>query len=340
MKTFPLSFKRLAKLIVFACFATASSFVSADTFTDRTEWEAAICGVESFDELEYGQSGFGFPLDLALTTNWGVFDYTEAGFSDNNGFDLGGDPGIVVGEPAINLIPNPGQNVDGISLAYGGALVLCIELADGTLIEETAQGDTVNFERQFFGWTNTTGQAVAAVQVKAVDSSDGSDGVFLYGAGVSFGECDVVVDTCQSMLQDIIDALEAKLVVASSCDQHWIEDAIYELECAQNPALWETENRLSDLGCAFFCNNFYATYYLECVYDDALVEDCLIGIQDMLGCVVQAEIDFALENPDVSTNLLLYAEYFENYADQFADAELYLQAVILHFYAWLFANNA
>ena len=63
----------------------------------------------------------------------------------------------------------------------------------------------------------------------------------------------------------------------------------------------------------------------------------MIEIQDLLSCVVDAEIDFALQNPDVNSNLLEYAEFFENYADQFADAEFYLQAVLLHFYAWVFA---
>ena len=146
--------------------------------------------------------------------------------------------------------------------------------------------------------------------------------------------------TCQSQLQDVIDALVVKLDSASENDRYWIENAIYELECAQNPYFWETEDRLSDLGSVFFGHNFYATYFLQCVADQDLVEDCLIRVQDLLGCVVEAEVAFAIQNPDASTNLLAYAEEFEAYADAFADAELYLSAVLLHFYAWLFANNA
>jgi len=228
---------------------------------------------------------------------------------------------------------------------FGYESRLCIELADGTFLEEVipATPDFENdFTPRFFGWTNTSGQEVVGVELKSLDTEPGEvEALGVYSIGFSFGEvCDTTSSSCQDQLQDILDALTVKLDSASENDRFWIENAIYELECAQNPALWETEDRLSNHGCVFFGHNFYATYFLECVAEDDLVEDCLISIQDLLGCVVDAEIAYALMNPDANSNLVAYAEYFEDYADAFAEAEMYLNAVILHFYAWLFANNA
>ena len=328
-----------AFLFGLALFSSSSHLAFADTFTDQAGWEAAVCGDVFPDELEYGQRGVGDILVQVLPTSWGDIDYPF--FANNSGFNLGGDTGIILDQPPMEFAFASGLgSVSGVSFDYQGTGVsLCIELADGTIVEEVASSAT---ERTFFGWTNTTGQDVTAVSVKAVDADDpnGTGGALLFAVGFGFGECTPNTPTCQDLLADLIVNLEDKLAVAGGNDQLWIQDAINELVLAQAPELWETENRLSDAGCVFFGHNFYATYYLECVYDQALVNDCLIGIQDLLGCVVDAEIQYATENPNGSSNLLLYAEYFEDYADLFADAELYLEAVILHFYAWLFASHA
>ena len=146
--------------------------------------------------------------------------------------------------------------------------------------------------------------------------------------------------TNREKLDNIILQLEDLLPTASINDQYWIEWAICDFVDAQNPDYFATEDRLSDQGTCFFSAVFWATYSLECVADDALVSDSLIAVDDMLACFVEAEIEFALENPDVNTNLLAYAEFFESFAEAFAEVELYIQAVLLHFYAWWFANNA
>ena len=185
-------------------------------------------------------------------------------------------------------------------------------------------------------WLNTNQANVTRIELVRLGSID------ICSASFSFKE-DFVVDaepSCQDQLQGVIDALRVKLDSAVGYDIDWIAAAIYELESAQDPLLWASEDLLSDLGTVFFQHNFYATFYLESVEDEALVQSCLIGIQDLLGCTVDAEVEYALENPDVNTNLLAYATFFESYADSFADYEMYLNAVILHFYAWVFASNA
>lgn len=332
----------LTKIVLLAFFAALPSILNADTFDSETAFDDATCGEFVNDDLNFGQDNTQI-LDRVLTTNWGTFEIGEP-FTGNFGVNLDGDNLILVPDTPAALVFDGTQNVEGVAVTYFGSEgQLCITLADGTTVVETIPPttDPNDFTPQFFGWTNTTGQEVTAVSIKATNTSpDDSEAIALSSIGFSFGEICDTAPTCQDQLQDIIDNLFVKLDSASPSDQVWIEEAIYRLGCAQDPALWVSENRLSDYGTVFFGHNFYATYFLECVYDDDLVEDCLINIQGLLGCVVDAEIDYALENPDANSNLLAYAECFEEYAEAFADAELYLNAVLLHFYAWLFASNA
>ena len=243
----------------------------------------------------------------------------------------------------IALDPTLGD-VEGLCFEYSVATGFCFTVFDGDTVVDTivapdfmADGELPSIfdlaepaaETAVFCWSNSSQANVTRVEIKGF--------VVLTSAKFAFGDFE---PSCQDLLQDVIDALIVKREFANPYDQVWIDEAILELELAQSPDLWETGNLLSDYGKIFFGHNFYATYYLQCVSDSYLVADCLVGIQDLLGCVVDAEIDFAMENPDVRSNLLDYAEYFESFADAFADAELYLDAVVLYFYAWLFANNA
>lgn len=340
------AFTVLAKFFVLILIAAIPSIANAQVFDNEADWESAICGEVISEELDFGQTEFiGTPLDPTLTTAWGLFDISETSTDVNNGLNLFEDRALLLDpDTPGTLIPDPALGfVDGFSLGYastGGSF--CVELEDGTIIEEIIPAITGDPAiREFIGWVNNTGMDVVEVIVKLdeIPSVDSPPGFILYGIDFSFKE--PAVETCQSQLQDVIDALALKLDSdVSDQDRFFLENAIYELECAQNPYFWETEDRLSDLGGIFFRHNFYATYFLGCVSDQELVADCLIGIQDLLGCVVDAEIQFALENPDVNTNLLAYAQEFEDYADAFAEAEQYLSAVVLHFYGWLLANNA
>ena len=325
-----------------AVFAALPNFASAQSFVDETAWLDSLCGQVVNDELDFGQVGVGFPLEIVLPTAWGMFDYSSAGFTGNNGIEIDGDTGLLIDDtPQLDLIPNPALgNVEGISFGYfADAGELSITLADGSTIVVPVPAAPPT-DRAFFGWTNDTGQAVTSVSYVVLDTDTDDQLAGFYAIGFSFGDLKPTTPSCQDQLQSIVDALIVKLDSATGNDRGWIEAAIYELECAQNPLLFETEDRLSDYGNVFFGHNFHATYFLQCVSDQSLVEDCLISIQNLLACVVEAEIAFAIENPDVDANFLAYAEYFEEYAELYADYDLYLEAVLLYFYAWLFANNA
>ena len=338
--------RQLAAVTFLLAWASLCSTTHADEFDNEADWLASLCPdstvvAEPLD-IEIDPFSNGIAIPNPHTTTFGGIELNELDLISV--FALRG----IGGEAALG-IPSSGATlnfdgslgmINGVSFCYiGNEWAIDITYLDGTT-ETVLCPETPNFDQNtpsiFHAWTNTSGVDVASIALRPTTENGA---IFLTGTDVAFCNADAP-ETCQSMLQDTIDALNAKLPLASASDQVWIAEAIYELECSQNPLFFQTENRLSDLGCYFFNHNFYATYFLECVAEDALVEDCLIGIQDVLGCVVDAEIEYALANPDANSNLILYSEYFEDYAEQFADAELYLEAVLLHFYAWLFASNA
>ena len=338
---------RVFSFLSLLLFVICPTLSHADVYSDDATWQSALCGTVIGDELDFGlpDGSISQQIGLNLTTAWGTITQPV----DFTGFNFGPAPGtgsgFVVDETVAWVITPNGANgnVEGFSVGYvGNELTAIVTYADSStetvIIPEAIDQ---NLAEQFFGWTNTSGQSVTSIQLSATDPDATTQAAFIYNLNFSFGDaCPSGPASCQDQLQELIDGLYAALPNANTCDQYWIQNAILELEAAQNPLLWETSDRLSDFGCSFFGNNFYATYYLECVANDSLVEPSLIGIQNLLGCVVDAEIEYALANPNASTNLVAYAEYFESYAEAFADAELYLHAVILHFYAWLFANNA
>lgn len=333
---------RLIPLFVASLLAFPSLIFAQDTFTSKADWNAAICGTVVSDDLEFGQvDGSLIQIPIVLSTSWGTYDYdTNTTFPTNSAGRLGGDSFVIVESLGAAILTTDASNgtVEGICFGYAlDDFDVTINLADGSSVTETAPGVAGDTSRLEFGWVNNTGQDVVSVEI--VPATAGTSAL-LYGFDYSFGDSCDADPTCQDLLADLIDSLYAMLDSADPCDQVWINLAIDELECAQNPLLWETEDRLSDYGCAFFGNNFYATYFLECAQNESLVQPGLIGIQDLLGCVVDNEIEHAKEDPDARGRLIRYAEFFEYYANEFADAECYLQAVLLNFYAWWFAHNA
>ena len=248
--------------------------------------------------------GMTFPRNKCLVFNVDSGAGDLEGFGFNYGFDG------VDGDFTVTIFDSSNNVVDTIAPTVASA---------------------VSGADPFVGWNNCNGADVARIELCSTASQN-----LVLGGSFSFN-APAADPTCQDMLQDLIDDLNDILPNASADDQFWIEWAITDLTSAQDPTFWDTEDRLSDYGTGFFSDVFWATYDLECVCDEVLVEGSLIGIQDLLGCVVDNEIEYALEN-NANQNLIAYAEFFESYAEAYSEAGMYLQAVILHFYAWLLAN--
>lgn len=341
----------IRRIALIAMLAALPQSLFADTFSDANSWIAATTGdncipsdyISGFPDAPSDGDGFAaLPggADAVLTHSWGTQSFTPTGNPGTNTYGAEFEAGVPTGvvadsESCLVLEPNL-ANGEITGFAFDLATTgpdLTISILDGaTVIETYVVAQTNN---AFFGWTNTAGASVTSIEICP---SDNTAAYIISNTELCF--VDSGAETCQDKLQQLIDALTADLSTADSQDQQWILCAIAELESAQDAQFWFSGDRLSDDGCGFFNRVFYATYYLECVCDESLVEDDLDAIQVLLGCVVDAEIEYALSHPDVQCNLVLYAEYFEYYADQFADAGCYLRAVILHFYAWLFASHA
>ena len=342
---------RFSALCLFSLLTIFAGATSADqTFTDEAAFQSSLTGAQV--QVDYSAlSGLG-PIDEVvgpLSQPFGSLDFGASGFADSSGElpqvvpgfapDLTTPIGLLFdGSNCVQFnIDASNGPLEGFGVFAAGPLGVDITVYDGATVVASLAGVGTNAtpEDTFFGWTNCNGASVTSIEVCSSDSTPFNA---VIGGTLSFSPVSNEEPSCQAQLQSIIDGLMA--LSASEQDQYWIDYAISDLTCAQDSIYWADENLLSDHGTGFFGNVFWATYSLECVADGALVSESLIEIQDLLSCVVEAEIAFALENPDANNYLLEYAQYFEDYANQFADAEFYLQAVLLHFYAWLFAHFA
>lgn len=344
--------KQITALCFVTLFVVSHAHANQEVFSDRAAYEAALTGTVSVSDYS-ALNVLGDLEEVAgpVDQPWGSITFSASPFGGTNSII----PFPVPARDVSGAAPED-RETSGISFPADTCLSLNLDTANNGPFEGFA------FERAAFGTTVTVtlfdsndnqigvpiaiptdqdffGLICSGMDVSRIEYCGDADFANFYVAdSFSFNPIsDEGELTSQEKLQETIDDLTALLSVASQDDQFWIESALFDLTCAQDPTFFATENRLSEFGTGFFNRVFWATYALECVSDGELVSGSLIQIQDLLSCVVDAEIDFALENPDANDCLLEYANFFEDYANQFADAEFYLQAVLLHFYAWVFA---
>ena len=340
----------LATAMLFIC---TSSLFADQTFDDPAAFDAAInaetclpVDLSEFSDIPTGESEIA-PAEI--TQPFGTFTFGESGFlqgtlplpviGSTTNPDTGEFAGVVIvpGQFSLNANIDPANGLfAGFCLQYTSAFDTIINIfdADDNVIDTFVLDALPSTnEAAFFCWINCD-----EIEVSRIEVTSDTDVIFAIIEGNFCFDPIVEEDpTAQDCIEDVIASINDVFPSASAQDQAFLDAALYELEGSLNPTFWATEDRLSSYGTGFFDGVFVATYFLECVEDDALVEDILISIQDCLSLIVQNEIDFALDNPYVDNNLVEYSEFFESFADAYADAGLYLEAVLLHFYAWLFA---
>ena len=338
-------------LIHFVLLALLTVPASADqTFQDEAAWQAALTSDPSdqfdtsFDNVVIDDNTL--EVELPFAQPWGFIDSTSSGLATATGLGVAGvegfdglafDSDVCV---RLNIDTSLGP-LEGFSLLLGSSASIDVLIFDGDTLVDSFEGlaqaddDTPGISEEFFGWINCSNTNVTSIEICPTAQTPAN---VVFPMTFAFNAV-APEPSCQDLLQGVIDDLESILPLASSSDAYWIEAAIYDLTCAQDPTFWTDGNRLSDYGTGFFNKVFWATYALENVYDSQLVEGLLIDIQDLLGCVVDNEIEFAIQT-GANDNLIEYANFFESFADAYSDAGLYLHAVLLHFYAWLFAANA
>ena len=122
--------------------------------------------------------------------------------------------------------------------------------------------------------------------------------------------------TCFEMLTDVridVDALLAT-VDPDSSDAYFLDSAAGCLEWMQDDVFWEqpSANRLSRYGGSLFVGAAYTVLYLERV-DDPAADIIIDGLLDVLECIVDNEIAYAIEN-DGHDCFIENAEYFADLA--------------------------
>ena len=333
--------------------ATGGNLLAFQTFTDPAEFDAAInaetclpVDLSEFSDIPTGESEIA-PAEI--TQPFGTFTFGESGFLQGTlplpvigsatNPDTGEFAGVVIvpGQFSLNANIDPANGLfAGFCLQYTSAFDTNINIfdADDNVIDTFVLDALPSTnETAFFCWINCD-----EIEVSRIEVTSDTDVIFaILDGNFCFDPIVEEEPTARGCVEDVIDSIDAILAGASETDQAFLNAALYNLSCSLNPDFWATDDRLSNYGDGFFSNVFDAVYFLGCVSDPALVEDIQIAIQDCLSLVVDNEIAFALENPYVDNNLVYYSEFFGSYADAYADAGFYLEAVLLQFYAWLFA---
>lgn len=367
MSEFIIIMKKTILLLVAVLVSSVCANLHADqTFTDQATFESTVVCDNSIasDFSLFGTIDAGDPFDLPIVQPFGGFEFGDSPLfgedetDPNSPFLVNNDLGqaifasvsnsiILTTDLSNGQIAGFGFEFEVVNFTFGSftsdftELTVNIIDTDGNVAETFVAIDIIdeptteiNSNLSFLGWQNCNNIDVARIEFFADDAV----GFLLSNGSVCFNEIIVEEDpTAQSCIEDVIDAINAIIPMASAQDQTFLNEAVYQLMNSLDPSFWATEDRLSSHGTGFFSSVFNATYFLECTSDPAAVADIQNSLQDCLSLVVDNEIDFALENPYVNNNLLVYSDFFESYADAYSDAGLFLEAVLLHFYAWLFA---
>ena len=334
-------------ICIIASLTLSIPVASADQdFSDQAAWESGLTGADQFGTDYSSLDGFGVlqPVEDPIIQAWGDITVVDSGNPPTSGqtnTNVGFSGGVAVGLVfpsneclTLNVDPAAGE-LEGFSFGYQvfapGATVTIYDAAN-SVINTYALSDAIPAgpEGNFFGWINCNGDDVSRVEICSPIAFNS-----FIGGSFSFNPV-VVLPGNQGALQLIIEDLENVLPLASAGDQFWIEAAIQDLTDAQDPVFWANDDRLSNFGTGFFNHVFWAVFALENVEDESLVQDLQESIQELLGAVVDAEISFAIETGG-NQNLINFADFFTNFADAFAAAGLYLEAVLLNFYAWILA---
>jgi len=266
-------------LLAFTIFLTAaasSAQAQVQRFDNANDWRAAITGVVS--------DGLG-----ALT----VVDDTTT---------------------CLELDPALGQ-FEGFLLQTNTFFPPTISLFDGdTLVQTVAlmAGDSpFDLDDGFsYGWINTDELEVTKIVIE--DNTPGSLIINTFDISTIPDVVEPPAETCFDELGAVKSEIEALLATATG------DDALY-LQCALNCICWTQQDcfwvqpsgdRLSVYGSSVFLANAYTVCYLERVADpqsDVIIDQLL----DVLECIVDKEIEYAIANGGTQCYIDRAADYAE-----------------------------
>ena len=162
----------------------------------------------------------------------------------------------------------------------------------------------VGFFGRPFGWTNADGINVTKIQF---DEPVVFDFPVLGRLDVSFFPGTAPpppAETCFDQLEDVKAATEALLATATDADAYRLQSAFDCICWIQNDAFWvqPSGDRLTSYGSNVFLGGAYTIAFLEHVSDpqaDVIIDQLL----DVLECLVDREIEYAIENGGRQANI-------------------------------------
>jgi len=228
--------------------------------------------------------------------------------------------GAAQGSPLM-FTPNPENGeLNGFCLRFANRIA-DVRIFDGdTLIDSitTTQGqDAPDAPRTFICWENTEGVSVTHIEIENSLLSDDLAldpiAVFVVLEGKFVFEPPAPEPaTCFEMLTDVRSDVDALLAASDpyGSDAYFLDGASGCLEWMQDDIFWEqpSGNRLTQYGGSLFVGAAYTILYLEQVEDPA-ADDIIDGLIEVLECIVDNEIAYAIEN-DGHACFIENAEYF------------------------------
>ena len=350
--------------------AASTCFGQGELVSDKAAFDAATAGTncleENFDEVVFNDEGTTVQ-ELFDPTNidfvFGFNELTIAGgsitFEDPSGqpvsslvansnnlfFAVDGQATSLIGLIAESTVDDtPSSSTIQVDTSLGQVAGVCFQfqglIADESLaLLEIFDGDTLidSFVVPFIdfpgtlGYVNTSGANITSVRF----SVEGEDLVAVSDLDICFQEV-AEEDTCQSLLADTVSGLQALLPTGDAYDDVAIESALANLTVMQDPVFFDDENRLSSYGLTFFLGAKYSTLFLKQV-DSVDVSDSLTAIQDILACVVDAEIQAAIDRGG-DQDFIDFAMYLEGCAQYFENEGNLIEATAFRKLAWLYAR--
>ena len=325
----------LATLLCFSSLLAAQDTSSGETFTDFDAFEAEVCGTIAGDPFDNDNflEGFSFEDPNFVQTIPGGQVETEAVVVLNTvpaTCLIGGVSFGIDVSPAFIADPASGP-VEGFCIEYTGSPV--ISIFDGsTLVDTITPPPTAILldpsNASTICWLNTDLENVTSISFGG--SADGNGGIC--GFQFAFGEqgCNDV-ETCRSLLQDVIGDVAAIAPVDGTYDQQFLDCAVGFLGCADHDSLWINDDQVANCDAFFFL--YKATKCLSFVTSSPEVDQALADIQDVLSCLAETEIA-AAEAAGGDSSLIACAEYYQSCADAYEEIGFLRKATVLRKLAW------
>ncbi|MEM9941959.1 MAG: hypothetical protein AAF939_10245 [Planctomycetota bacterium] len=348
-------------LAIFSLALIHSTVVGGDTFTERADWQNAVCGTivgDGFGELidftgQPFSSNPNFTVQFlpSQSTSWatitntdgslpGIFAGKELGVGSPVLVGVGGPENNPYGNLDFTLNPDLGD-LEGFYFNHiFGAVV--VTMYDGDTVVDSFTTDLGDDPSNFsnptvgFGWTNTDSLKVTKIRMEFTSlGTDVSDIAIGFGE-IAFDDGSCPSDDALDGILEVLDAVASIPPTGNRFEDFALAYATSAISEAANPDFFTEDGLLTNQGQQIFSLLNQATRGLNWVSDPA-AQTAIDDIQQYLSDIVQAEIDSAVAAEGVPF-LINVAESYLGLAEAYAAIGVPRTAIRLRSFSWFFAR--